>query len=334
MPDSLPAADAQAATDTVLTDVNTPAASSEAEPTGSQNKSMLDAVRSALDKGSEKSPGSETQDPKARELVTADPEGEVEVRKGFSPEEFQALSKKTQARIRSLVAKDKDTARFAESETKARQYDDLVGFMQRNKLSGDEVNSTFEIASLIKSDPNKALQRLAPIVRGLLEAAGMGNLPDELKAEVETGAITEARARELARARAGEKTATQRLQQTAEEREAEGKHRQASEIKRNVTEAADKWHAAQSSDPDWNLKQSRVLELVELDIRRNGYPATATVATELFDEVLKTVNAEFKRFAPSKKSRAGPVIGGAPSQSAAVPKTMKEAMELVIRKAG
>ncbi len=86
-------------------DVNTSSVTpSKTEPQGSENKSYVDAIRSALN-GPEKSPGSETQDPKAGKPAVADPlkDGEDEARHGYTPQEWAALSKKTQDRIRSVL---------------------------------------------------------------------------------------------------------------------------------------------------------------------------------------------------------------------------------------
>lgn len=336
MQGSQPEASSTETVETATTpDVNPSATPSTAEQ-GSENKSMLDAVKSVLN-GPEKSPGSETQDPKAGlpEVAEAPKGEEDEARKGFTPQEWQALSKKTQDRIRSLLTEGKDVGgKIAALEPKARQFDQMVGLMQRNRLSQDDVNSTLEIAGLINTgEPQKALEKLTPIVRKLLEAAGMGNLPDDLRQKVETGAITEADARELARARAGEKLASTRLQSTQAEREAEERQRQTSDLVNLGISTADAWtQEKQANDPDWNLKSDRIQELVELHVRRSGWPQTREAMRKVFDDALTKTTTELKKFNPRPRPQKDPAVGSTSSQNAPVPKTFKEAVSLGLKR--
>ena len=75
MPDSLPetaSASPETGTETAsASDVNSSATPSTAEQ-GSEKKSMVDAIRGAI-AGPEKSPGSETQDPKAGKPEVVEP---------------------------------------------------------------------------------------------------------------------------------------------------------------------------------------------------------------------------------------------------------------------
>lgn len=341
MPDSLPETSSAApVAEGVIDnpDVKSSAAPSKAEQ-GSENKSMLDAVKGALNIGSEKSPGSETQDPKAEKLDVSEPlplkDGEDDPLEGLTPIERAQLSKKTTARIRTLWQQGKDvSAKIAELEPKARQQDEFAGLMQRNRLSQSDVNNTLEIAGLINTGkPQEALEKLAPIVRKLLETAGMGNLPDDLRQEVEAGALTEQRARELAQSRASNKLASQRTEVSQQEREQEEQHRQASELRRVGVEAADAWTAEKSAnDPDWNLKSDRIVELVELQVRREGWPKNREAMRKVFDDALIKANNELKKFNPRPKPRTEPATGSTSSQNAPTPKSMLEAMKLAVAK--
>lgn len=335
MPDSLPETSSESLETgaegvTTTPDVNPSATPSKAEQ-GSENKSMLDAVKGALSDGSEKSPGSETQDPKAEKPVGSEPpvkDGEDEAH-GFSPQEWQALSKKTQTRIRSLWQQGKDvSAKIADLEPKAKQFEEFSGLMQRNRLSQSDVNNTLEIAGLINTGkPQEALEKLAPIVKKLLEHAGAGNLPDDLRQEVEAGSLTEARARELAQARAGNKLAAQRMELSQREREQEEEQRQTRERVNWSVQTADTWTAEKSAnDPDWNLKSDRIKELVELEVRRNGWPKTPAELRKACDDALDKANKELKRFNPRTKARTEPESGSTSSGNAAEPKNFLEAV--------
>jgi len=302
-----------------------------------ENKSMLDAVSSALKGGSEESPGSVTQDTEADPDANADPttkvEGEALEPGDLNQEEMAQLSKKAQRRIRFLASvKNEQAGKIEGLAPKAEGFDQIVGLMQRNSLSVEDVNGGFQIMGLIKANPEEALKRLVPIVRGLLQHTGY-RLPDDLKQEVDAGAITEARARELAVTRARSTNLETQNKQAEERRQAEDNARGVRAVVGLATKTADSWQAEQAkSDPDWPLKHTRFLEKIELKLTKGGfegYPKTQKDAVKLFEDTKKEVDDELKKFRPRAQSRT-PVSGSGASSSGAKPepKTMEEAITI------
>ena len=299
--------------------------------TGSENKplEMLDAVKAALaPKGSADSP-----EPVTQELKTdpkAGPEAKPEdVSDELTEDEQKQLSRKAQRRFRELSVGNKELGeKLKELEPKAKEFDRTNDLMVRNELSTTEVDNGFEIMALIKTQPEKALERLAPIVKSLLKATGHAELPDDLAEEVKLGAITEARARELSQTRAQATRLQGQNEANETKRAAEEKERQETAIRNTAISSAEAWNSEKAgSDPDWHLKQGRLTELVKLHVLETGkFPQSDKEARALFDEKLKIVETDLKRFIP-KKAAIKPVAGDASSRSTPAPKTLLEAMQ-------
>lgn len=320
-----------------VTDVKPATESSTAESStdvkGVENKSLLETVKEAL-AGSEKSPDSElTPDPKTgSEAKAAGDKAELEDGEEVPADEMKQYSRGAQYRIRQLSAQRKaESERVKELAPKAQVFEQMASVMTRNNLTGEEVDNGFEIMAAIKSSPEKALELLAPIVKKLLATTGH-QLPDDLRAKVEAGALSEADARELSTARSRAANLSARAEQDQQTRQQQEQHRQATAVVDTAVRTADAWHAEKArTDPDWHLKQQRVLEGVELQVlKTKRFPATDKEARALFDSVLKTVEADLKNFLPKKPS-IRPSSGGASPDAKPEPNTMREAMELALR---
>lgn len=288
-----------------------PADSSTAEPgdaKGSEIKSTLDVVKATL-QGPDKSPpsdnGQETKSATTEQNL--DPEAKA---KAEEEEWVKTLSKQSQNRFRSLNESNKtlsqENSGLKERVQKFEGYEQVI---QQNQLSDEDVKSGFEIMGMLRSDPDQALKRLTPIIRGLLDFVGY-NLPDDLKAEVESGALTQDRARELAAARNRETRGQQNAEARAEQQEIDQQRKHVGDM----TNLANEWSAKQkTSDPDWHLKSDRVSELVKLHLYEKGIPATAAEATKLFDEVKKKVDGELKKFVPKPQPKTVTTGDSSPS---------------------
>ncbi len=300
-----------------------------------ENNSMFDAVKTALQQGAEKSPGSVTQDAdEADSSASSEPEakadGNEQAREPgeLTAEEMAQLSPKTQRRMRYLASERREQATQIEALTpKAESFDTIVGIMRRENLSSDDVDRTFKIAALIKNRPEEALKVIAPIVRTLLQVTGH-SLPDDLKKRVESGEITQELARELSVSRKRGENQSVRSEMEEQQRQEDEQARQSQAKVDTAVRVADEFYSEKaSSDPDWPLKQGRVLEKVELAISRNGFPNDAKEARSLYEEVLKEVNAEFRKLRPAKTRIDPPVDGSASSHSKPEPQTLMEAMK-------
>lgn len=306
-------------------------------------KSMLEAVTGALEKDAEEAPtsegGKEKSEPDSGETASAAKEGEAD-EADLTDDEVRQLSQRAQHRFRSLVAglKERD-GKIAEIEPKARQLDEITGYLRTHDISPEEFDNTLGITRLIKAgDYPKAFAILDPIYQELAKRSGRV-LPDDLRERVRLGYLTEADAKELHASRTAAGLADQR-ERTQAERAAEAERaRETQAFVNTLTEAGDTWTRQKStSDPDWKQKEPLVVELVELEMRRRAtagtLPRTREDAVKLMDDALRTVEARFKTVAPKPQQRS-PVTGRfASPRSEKQPSSMLEAMQLAVNRSG
>lgn len=272
------------------------------------------------DAGTENADKSESGD--GDENATADDDAD------FSEEEKKHLSEKTQNRMRKLASDKKAAVEEVDVlKPRAERFDQIVAFTQRNSLTQEDVNNAFNLAALVRNEPEKALPQLKALV-GQIEQTVGETLDDDLKEEVRLGYITEPRARELARERAASRMAGQRLEA---EREQSAQRTARDEQQRLVDEAAqsaDEWYAKQiQQDPDFKHKQARISELVELELlRTKKVPAQAEVAP-LLNRIKAKVDAELKQFRPKPVPVDDTVEGVATKVKNPAPSNTMEALE-------
>lgn len=314
--------------ETTETDVNTADSSAASEKEG-QPETMLDAVKAAISPSdTEKSPDSETDGSKAEAASESEAKAEEEELGDPTEEELSLYKPKTQRRMRQLL--EERNAVRAELETvksRAESFDRINDFVAKNGLSEEDVNVGFGIMAAIANDPRRALEALTPIYQQLQSQVG-AVLPQDLAEDVRLGYISEQRAYELAQTRAQANFTSQRAERERETYQREQMQRQQTAHVEAVAGAVTSWERAKSAnDPDWNLKQARIGELMELEVRRSGYPQSAKHAVELAETVLKKVETEMKRFAPRTQA-VTPVSGGASPRSTQQPQTMLEAIRM------
>jgi hypothetical protein len=307
------------------------AESSPAEKPG-QKGDMLTAVKAALEP-KEDSPDLANPDPKS-EAKTADSAKEGEEADDdaddLTEEEESQLHRKTKKRILKL----KETvstleSRLGEYEPEVQQFRQVMGFVRDAGLSVAEVNDGFDVMRSLKQDPRKAYDRLKPVFAQLQQMFG-DVLPEDLQQEVNLGRITEDRARELAVHRTTSTLSTQRADNLERQRQTERQQREFDDRRSAAASAVTAWENSKSkADPDWKLKQTRVTELIELDLYKrqkadpNYFPSTED-AVAMANAALEKVNGELKRFAPRRKA-VDPAHDVASSRSTAAPTNMLEA---------
>lgn len=313
------------------TDVNTPdvtaAESSTAESQGV--KSLLDVVNSTLDGAAEKAPDSEEQGQKQAE---PEPKAEAPAGKddlgGFTDDEFKALGRRAQDRIRQLVGETKGFREELEPlREKAQIADQILDVVRDKGLSTDDLNNTVEIAALIKSDPFAAFKRLEPIYQTLSAIVGK-TLPDDLQEQVRLGYLTAEHAHELASSRNRAHLAESQRKKDVEERAAREEQDRWNKHVEGVSGAVSKWENSRSAnDPDWNLKKDRVHELVELEIRRSGYPDNQDKAVAMAEKALERVESELKKLRPAPQAKT-PVTGGSSPRATPAPKSILDIVNM------
>lgn len=286
-------------------------------------KSMLDAVKTALD-GPEKSPPSETGETPAAAEKPAEPSDPLEI----PPEELAKYTPNAQARIKELVAARREAeSQVAQYKTEAESFRSLKEEISRRQIAPNDLDAAIDVLTNFRENPRKALESLLPVVQVLQQMTGE-QLPSDLAEEVRLGYVTEARARELARLRADTSFQSQRTEQEAREREAQAEQAAWQRRVETARSAVNAWEESQRKvDPDWNLKSSRLMELLELDLRRGNMPESGAQAVEMAKAALKKVETEFRQLRP-KAQPVSSMVTAASTRSTAQPKTMLEAIKL------
>jgi hypothetical protein len=297
-----PAAGAEGttATETQGADAGKAVATETAKP------SLLDAVKASLDKsrsqtatagkadaGSQAKAETSTQEKKDGEEEDRDPTDDELA--AMAPNDRRstrrALRQRNEARdqLRSVQAE------FDAVVPEVEGFRRLVGFVNQNGLSTQEVNTGLGIMAAMKNDPERCLEMLTPYYEQLLTVTGRGSLPPELQKAVDDGEITEQHARRLAAAEATKGIATKRVEhvttQTAEEREAAARHTHTV----STQNAMNAWETRMlTADPDYN----RIRQMFQREVRTrvlegSFQPKTPQDVAGLLDAAL----ADFKKAA-------------------------------------
>jgi hypothetical protein len=314
-----------------VSDVNetAPAASSESTD-GKTEGSVVDAVVSALrpKTDGEGSPASQTPDStKAEDPAKAQAE---ELSDDVTAEELADQKPKTRKRIEQLLGKVKtlSTERDAMS-SKVAEFDKFVGFIAKNNLTQEDVNSIFEIGALVRSnDPAAALEKLTPVYQQLQKLAGVV-LPPDLDERVRLGYIAEPDARELHRSRTEAKLAQQRQSETERKATEDREQERRSGIVRDVSSAISSWETAKkTSDPDWHLKAQRIDQRVRLEVYEKGYPETKDAAVKMINSIYDEVTKEIRGLVPKAPAKSPAVAGGSSTSTVAEPKSLLDAIRI------
>lgn len=302
-----------------------------AEPSPAKDVSLLDSVKAALKPKPEgSSPSQASQDVKPGAEVPSEDE-DKEPEGDPTPEELARYHSRTRKRMAKLMG-ERNEAR--DEVEKLRPDADvgrrITGFISQSGMSTDEANLLLEVGRNMKRDPLKALEQLKPYYDALQRMAG-DILPQDLHAAVTKGEITEQYARQLARGR----TETTVLSQRTQAQEAADRERKIAEQNQHhagaVAASISTWEANQAkTDPDWTLKQGRIGELIELEVRRSGYPKTVQAAVDLAEKAKAKVTAELAQFAPRKVAVTPLNPASAARVGAVKPNSALEAARLAI----
>jgi hypothetical protein len=308
-------------------DANT-AESSAADEDGAQPKDLLSVVKDAVQKGD-----GEAGSPTAEGKGEAEAEAETEAKPVEGSAEDQAEADKKlpfheHPRWKEVIAERdgfrEDAGRFREIE----------GFMQQHGLEGNEVAEGFDIMAKLKSgDPEKlseVREYFASRLAFLDDALGFA-LPDDLRERVETGALDEEAAQELARARANEKIRTASAERTEKVQTEQTQREQAIAAAQACATAVDEWEKRQkASDPDYARKAELVETTCRAIVQQTGKPPkTPEEAIALAENALKRVNDQFKSLLPKPKAiRPSPTGSSAPTVHEH--KTLKDAIRSAV----
>lgn len=218
---------------------------------------------------------------------------------------------------------------ISERDSFKRSHEELLGlksYMTEHGLTSDEVNIGFDIMKNIKNNPQAALEALAPFIQEMEVQTGQRLSPD-IQERFDEGYIDEQSARELSQTRSREQLAQQASQQAAVQAQQLQQQQYLDAHANEVSGAVSEWERGWSStDPDYKLKQPKVMEKIELHLLKNGAPQTKEDAVQIAEMCRKVVDNEFRQLRP-QKGNVTPVTGGSSPKSTPEPSTLMEAMQ-------
>jgi len=300
--------------------------------------SMLEAVSEALAKpdetqqqakeapqsteGQEKSGEKEANTEKPPSL---DPKAYENMPFGKHPRFRQVLkhTRDLEERLKGFEAREQE---FGAKEKVVQDFESFRTAVQEADLSSEDVAQAFLIASLIKSDPGKALELITPIVENLTVLTG-NRLPADLQAKVDQGLIDEDTALHVSRERANLQLATKQSERTVERTVQSQQSNHINAVRTAVITWEDQW---KQSDPDYPKKQPFVEAEVRQMIAMKGAPRSPEEAVQMSKDARRAVEDRLKAMMPAKPSvrTVTGASGTATNGAQPVPKNMLEAVEL------
>jgi len=295
------------------------------------------AVEAALKPESEATTASDEQETKvpAQEIPGEEAKDETEL----SEEELAKFTKSQQHRIRELAEKTKNARVEVETfksevealKPKAERLDQLVGYMQKHEITPDHLDNALGLTAMINNgDYRNALPILEGLINQVRTLAG-DVLPADLQQRVDLGYLTEADAKELNRAKVGERQTQERVQKERETAETQRAQREIETITTRAVTTAEAWNQEQvRTDPDWNLKRDLVTQGMENELYKlgaKGYPRSEKDTRDILDKVKAQVEKNLQRFRPAPKAMTTVTGGSVSPRSAAKPGSYLDAID-------
>ncbi len=202
----------------------------------------------------------------------------------------------------------------------------IDGYCQKYGISGEEFNTVLELTALTHVNPSEALKSLRAYVDTLEVSLG-NKLPDDLQKEVDDGALSMVRAKELTNAR----IKNQGLEHTTKRSEAQvAQERQAA-----ITGAVNAWDSQKrTTDVAYDKKYPLIEKAFVAECTLNP-PRTPQEAVLLAEKAYKTVNDALGSLTPKPPVRRvlrpnGSVTKGSIEIKPGMP--LKDALRLIAQK--
>ncbi len=305
------------------TDGSSPAvdtgATKDAKPT------LLDVLKTAADEptdqGKSPAPAKDGKD----KAVPLEP---AKDRPAATDEDDKKLSFHAHPRWQEVVGQNKQLRDQVHSlEPDADQFRKINTFMGEHHLSPDEVGEGFILMAMMKAGDPRALQKLDDYRSKVALAIGEA-LPPDIQEKVETGEISEAAGKDLAKTRATLKlTETREAERTARETQ-DKQTRDRENMAQAQANAVAAWDVEQrKSDPDFAKKENAIAQYARALMQQHGLPKSPEQAVQLIKAAYVQVNKDFAVAMPPKSAvRRVPV---APSSNGAqpAPKNLREVVE-------
>lgn len=275
-------------------------------------KSGLEAVKAALSDSTE--PGD--PDSQSDSTIRAGKEGEETAKPGDESDTAEPanLSPKGRENWKRLQAdRDQWAGKAQQFEQKAKAYDQITGMVKQTGLDAQEIDSALSIAALVRHDPAAALKELSGVVDSLRRIVGEV-LPQDIQAMVDDGSMTEAAARQFARARYEAdhaKVNVQRVQQSVEQRQQQERQQSEQQFVEHTGEVLTQWENRwKASDPDYPMKQSLVRSRVVELVQERGKPRNVDEAIQLAEDARNDINQQLRSVIQRTRQPVRTVTGG------------------------
>lgn len=219
--------------------------------------------------------------------------------------------------FRRLVRKKNEYREKARAfEQDAVRYQNVQNFMDQNGLAAEEAADMLVVAGLMKTDPVEAWKRAKPTIQKLLIAAGEV-LPDDLKARVQNGELSQDAALEVSRSRAMQASSQARQSFETQRRQKQEQQNAASAL----TTAAETWEEKRrAKDPNFEAKVPLLMKELAYLQRVDGIPSDPAGVNAQLDKAYKAVKLPAvtapttttapARPAPGQKKAVTPIRGG------------------------
>lgn len=323
------------ATSSVATDAE--AASSPADAKEAP-ASLLDVVRNVVEPEAPEAAAA----PSATEAEKTEPEEAPAAVKADAPENLEALPFHRHPDFQKVV-KDRKAlrdqvstleAQTAELKGPAEQYRAITNFAVQNELSDKDVVDILVFRALAKSQPDKALEAISPLLNDLYTRTGR-ILPDDIRQDVEDGKITEERGRELAKTRATAAESDRRATRATERATEVERSTEAQKTSQAIEAALEAWEAQKkTTDPDFDAKQELIADRCRTLIATRGQPQNPDDARSLVEQAHKDVTAHLRKVLPARPEVRRPSRNSSSPQATAQPKTLQEAVSLAAAAGG
>ena len=210
-------------------------------------------------------------------------------------------------RFQELI-KERNTLREESARLKpeAERAQAIEKFCRQHSITTSEFANVMELTAMVHVDPPKALERLKTFVEELEVSLG-GKLPKELQDEVDAGTLSEARAKELVKARLASKGLNHQVKQT----EAQA----AQERQTVIVNAINSWdQQKRTADPAYDKKYALIEQGFIAACTRTP-PRTPQEAIQLAEKVYADVNKTLSAFVPIPPKRRVLTTNGAVSKA-------------------
>jgi len=266
------------------------------------------------------SPTAIAEDESVREPV------DVRLEQSEDNEDFKDVPFNKHPRFRQVIQERKEFKQQAEEfREKSGQFDQVIDFMNENRLTPDEMAEGMKIMALMKNDPSAAQEAMKPHLEMLGRYTGEV-LPEDIQLRMNEGYIDQETATELAQARI-QNELSQQHNKFAEAQ-------QAHNSQLNIQAAVGSWETTtRNTDPDFDMKQTLISDRVRGMVAERGQPRTADEGIEMAREAYESVNDHLRKFSGDPKQPIHPVGGGKVSGTPTPePKSLQEAMEQAVRR--